>query len=576
MVQKTSLTHKGARHLWMGALNGALLLTPPLVLAFASGAARLAPWAPVYGLLLSVLVLALPVLVVKTWRTLFLLHLPLLALSPLFVWYVLNFSAPPDENAFAVLLTSSPAEVMGFVQLFRLQLPLSLSVAVLAAYAVQAVYLGHNPIPASLRKAVRWLCVPLLALLLWMPSKGPRGIGVDIGENVHSYLTSSYPLGGLISIIGGLEGNAHALGLFEKHEPYGAVANAVPATPRTHILVIGESARADRFHIFGYARQTTPELERLDGLLAFKRTYSTGNLTLLAVPMLMTGISPAAYSPQAIRGTLIDLANEAGYFTAWLSNQNIALYKIFRPRPQVWRQPADMGNWSDNHATPDDVLLTPLDDVLRDEHPHKFIVMHTYGSHWDYTLRLPDDGFHFSGRGRAAVRAAIQAETSGGTAADAYDDTILHTDFLLSQIIRRASRLPGEVTVTYIPDHGEALMATEGRVTHGFRDFNVSELHIPLLVWANPAFKAAHAAQWQALSARTEQVVSQDAVFHTTASMLGIEFPAQDPRRDLTSAAFSPVPVQQLQFRIAGSAELRRLQDAVDWPKACKPLNACD
>lgn len=560
----------------MLAVNWALLLAPPIVLACASDIGKFGPWAPIYSVTLSALTLVLPMLLVQSWRSLFLLHLPLLCLSPLFVWYVLNFSAPPDENAFAVLLTSSRAEFGSFVSLFHLQLPLLLCTGAVALYAAIAASLGRRPIPAGLRRATRWLALPMLALLLCMPSRSSRGLDVDMGENAHSYLTSSYPLGGLISVIGGLEGNAQAWGFFEQHEPYNARATFSSDAPRTHILVIGESARADRFHLLGYRRQTTPELERLDGLLAFTRTYSTSNLTSLAVPMLMTGSAPASYSPQAIRGNLVDLANEAGYFTAWLSNQSMALYKIFRPRPQVWRQPVDTDNWGDTHPTPDDVLLAPLDDVLKNDSPHKFIVVHTYGSHWDYLLRLPDDGFYFSGRDRQSVAAAMKTDLSGRVAADVYDDTILRTDFVLSQIIQRASRLPGEVTVTYIPDHGEALMAMEGRVTHGFKEFNVSEVHIPLLFWANAKFRAAHAAQWQALQAHREHVVSQDAIFHTAASVLGIEFPAQDASRDLTSKAFRPMPIRQVQFRIAGTAERRRLPDALDWPLACKALEACN
>jgi len=557
-------------------VNWVLLLAPALVLALIADTTKLAPWAWICSLLLSALTLALPMLLVRNWRTLFLLHLPLLSVSPFFIWYVLKFSAPPDENAFAVVLTSPPQEFFSFLTLFRLQLPLLICAAALLAYTAVAIGLGRRAIPPDQRRTVTWLAVPMLVLLLCMPSKSPRGLEVDIGENIRSYLTSSYPLGGLVSVVGGIEGNAHAWGFFEPPQAYDASARFDSATPRTHILVIGESARADRFHLLGYQRQTTPELERLAGLLAFTSAYATSNLTSLAVPMLMNGLSPASYSSQAIRGNLIDLANEAGYFTAWLSNQELALYKIFRPRPQVWRQPVDTVNWADSNATPDDVLLAPLDEMLKNDRPHKFIVMHTYGSHWDYSLRLPDDGFHFSGQNREKVVAAMAADPTGRVAADVYDDTILRTDFVLSQVIQRASRLPGEVTVTYLPDHGEALIAVEGRATHGFREFNVSELHIPLLFWANNAFRQAHAAQWQALSERREQVVSQDSLFHTMASMLGIEFPAHDASRDLTSGAFRPIPLKQLQFRIAGPSNIRRLQDAIDWPQACKALHACN
>lgn len=564
----------GARHQWMLALNGALLLVPPCVLAVASKPADPAPWAPLYGLLMSALTLVLPLLLVKTWRALFLLHLPLLGVAPVFVWYALTFSAPPDENAFAVVLTSPPSEFLSFIALFDLQLPLLISVAALVLYVGTALGMERQPIPASLRRVVLWLALPVTLVLLCMPSKSPRGLDINIGENMSAYLTSSYPLGGLISIVGGLQGNAQAWGLFERHEPYNARA-LVGTEPRTHILVIGESARADRFHLLGYTRQTTPELEKLDGLLAFRQTYATGNLTLLAVPMMMTGSAPASYSPQAIHGNLVDLANEAGYFTAWLSNQSIALYKIFRPRPQVWRQSVDTDNWSEGRPTPDDVLLPQLDDVLKNTSPRKFIVIHTYGSHWDYTMRLPDDGFHFSGRDRKAVAMAIASDQTGRVASDAYDDTILHTDLVLSRVIRRASRLHGQVTVTFIPDHGEALFASERRATHGFKEFNVSELHVPLLFWANQAFRDAHPAQWRSLQARQERVVSQDAIFYTTASLLGIAYPAHDASRDLTSENFQELSLDQLQFRIAGWERTRRLQDSLDWPRACHALLAC-
>ncbi len=566
----------GLRSGLMLAMNWILLLLPSLALAFGGGGAKLGPWIPAYSLLLSIMTLLLAVPLVRSWCALFLIHLPFLCLSPVFVWYVFNFSAPPDENAFAVLLTSSIDEFAGFVDIFHLQLPLWASIGALGLYLVNALGLRGHMISFRLRRAVLWLAPPTLVFILCMPTKTPNGLAVDMGENMREFLTSSYPLGGGISLIGGVQGNAEAFGLFDHKEKYNAHLNFSDDGPRTHILVIGESARADHFHLLGYPRQTTPELERVDSLLSFTKTFSTANLTSLAVPMLITGSAPASYSPRTIRGNLVDLANEAGYFTAWLSNQGLSLYKIFHPQPQVWRQPVDVTNWGGDHATPDDLLLAPLDEMLERSSTRKFIVVHTYGSHLAYPQRLPDDGFHFSGRDRQSVSAAIQADKSGYAAVDAYDDTILHTDFVLNQIIQRASLLPGEVTVTYIPDHGEALQAVEGHATHGFKDFTVSELHIPLLFWANAAFRTVHAEQWQAMQSHKDLVVSQDAVFYTAASLLGIEFTAQDPSRDLTSKAFRPIPIRQLQFRTGGDAQTRRLQEALDWRQACKRLDACE
>ena len=90
----------------MLAFNLAMLGAPPTVLALAGPVSKLAPWAPAFALLLSLLMAALLLLLTRTWRGFFLWHLPMLSVAPAFVAYVLKFNAPPGEGAFAVALTS--------------------------------------------------------------------------------------------------------------------------------------------------------------------------------------------------------------------------------------------------------------------------------------------------------------------------------------------------------------------------------------------------------------------------------------------------------------------------------------
>lgn len=563
------------RHFLLLSLNGCLLVLPALWLAVSLPIRPAAPWAPVFGLLLSLLCWLLVLLLARRWRTFFLLQLPLLALAPVFVWYVLKFGAPPGEGAVAVALTSSLREAWSFVDLFELRRPVIAWLAALALYLAAALALGRQLISPRLRRGAGYAAVPLLALALFMPSRVKDGIEFDIGANISGYLTASYPFGSVFSAVGGLLGNLEVWGFGEERPRFDARPVARGGAPETHILVIGETARADRFGLYGYARPTTPRLATVEGLIAYDRAFSTGNLTMLALPMLMTGTTPRDYAEARSRGNLIDLAREAGLHTSLVTNQDLWIYKMFHPRPDQWRQAADIFGTDDQVAAPDSLLLAPLDDVLRTERPKRFVVVHTYGSHWDYMQRLPDDGFVFSGRDRASVRRAVEANREGPVIDDLYDDTILQTDKLLAAIIARAARLPGQVTVTYISDHGEALPGVEGALTHGFETFHLSELHVPLLFWGNAAFRHANPARWALLNEHRDRIVSQDALFYTLAATMGIEFPAHDPQRDLGAAGFRAPRLDELRFRIGSSRQLRSLAEAADWSRSCARVGGC-
>ena len=74
---------------------------------------------------------------------------------------------------------------------------------------------------------------------------------------------------------------------------------------------------------YGYSRKTTPNIERLRSeMILFKNAVADANVTICAVPILLTGMSPARFDMKAVRGNLVDLAGEAGYSTAWLMNQD--------------------------------------------------------------------------------------------------------------------------------------------------------------------------------------------------------------------------------------------------------------
>ena len=70
--------------------------------------------------------------------------------------------------------------------------------------------------------------------------------------------------------------------------------------PRLLVLVVGETARAQNWGLDGYARQTTPELARLD-VLNYPRVRACGSSTEVSLPCMFSPQGRRHYDERAIR-----------------------------------------------------------------------------------------------------------------------------------------------------------------------------------------------------------------------------------------------------------------------------------
>lgn len=90
-------------------------------------------------------------------------------------------------------------------------------------------------------------------------------------------------------------------------------------------------------------------------------------------------------------------------------------------------------------------------------------------------------------------------------------------------------RQPGIATVTFVSDHGEALYDGPGEhLGHGSTDASEQEQHIPLFVWANPAFRTRYPKKWQALQGNRDKQVGEENIFHTFADLFDLNYQGQD------------------------------------------------
>ena len=80
-----------------------------------------------------------------------------------------------------------------------------------------------------------------------------------------------------------------------------------------YVMVIGETARAHNFSLYGYKRDTNPLLSKTEGLMIFDKATTQSNTTHKSVPMLLSQVSADNFE---------NLFHEKGILAAFRSEEH--------------------------------------------------------------------------------------------------------------------------------------------------------------------------------------------------------------------------------------------------------------
>lgn len=295
-----------------------------------------------------------------------------------------------------------------------------------------------------------------------------------------------------------------------------------------HILVIGETARADRWSLFGAKRTTTPHLlARHDRgeLAAFGDAASPAAATRESVPLMLTRRPPGAALQHTAEPSLVTAFRQAGFRTYWLSTQGAA-GRHETPISVLAREAHEQRfiNTADYsaHGAQDGELLPLLAGVLARPEPKQLIVLHTLGSHLHYAHRYPPAFAKFQPALSADDKPDIWRREQVEPLRNAYDNSVLYTDHVLGQAIDLVAKSGAIASLTYAADHGESLF--DGNCAKGGHGFAAAvNYHVPFFVWTSQAWRARHAPEWQRLLDRQQQPVSTLAVFATVLDLAGLD-----------------------------------------------------
>lgn len=318
----------------------------------------------------------------------------------------------------------------------------------------------------SLIPAKSYLKAVAIPLLAWLAHRIAQRLSIRPWRNkvftlvvIASLVVALRPTSFFYKATKAVTENIRAEATLKQYVSTSSWKDTTPVTePRDYVLVIGESARRDYFHTYGYPVPNTPFLDKapitlVDGLEA-GASWTIGSLRIM-----LTDPDRESWEPRFDRN-LIDLAKSAGIETFWISVQGF-VGKWDTPISSIGSR-ADhavflnkRGYDSSRHS--DYEILSVFKKKLgMKSHGSRLFVLHTLGSHPDACSRLYDFPQAYTTKDPVMRYVAC------------YVSTIHKTDSFLEKtygILKHQSTEIGRpFSMIYFADHGQVHQKIDGEI----------------------------------------------------------------------------------------------------------------
>ncbi|MBD9394512.1 phosphoethanolamine transferase [Acidovorax sp. ACV01] len=312
------------------------------------------------------------------------------------------------------------------------------------------------------------------------------------------------------------------------------------AKPPLVVLVLGETGRSGNFGINGYERNTTPLLAARADLISARNAWSCGTSTAASVPCMFSHLGRTGYEARAANfESLIDVLHHAGLAVLWVDNQSGCKGVCDRLGDVNTSTLKDPALCPTSGECLDRVMLKDLDAriaALPAEQRQRgtVVVLHQIGSHGPaYSKRSAQDLKKFLPE---CTSTALQ-ECERQQVVNAYDNSILETDFFLDSVLKwlSAQEEKAQTAMVYVADHGESL-GENNLYLHGL-PYSIApdvQKHVPWITWLSPAMQARTGAPTACLQRDlAERRVTHDHYFHSVLGLMDVKTGAYNPDLDM-------------------------------------------
>ena len=269
------------------------------------------------------------------------------------------------------------------------------------------------------------------------------------------------------------------------------------------VFIIGESARRANFSLYGYQRETNPLLKQdsVSALIAKSAaTYTTEGVRALL-----------SHEPSnKLYEILPNYLYRNGIDVVWRTNNwgepPVHIEKYYKAADLKKKYP------NINEELDEFLLEGLVDDIKENTKDKQLIVLHTNTSHGpSYFKKYPPQFEVF----KPVCTTVEMAQSNYDELINAYDNTILYTDYLIHSVIEKLRNLEGvRSCVMYVSDHGESL-GENNLYMHGVPMMMApaEQIEIPFIVWSSdPELKTKEIGE-----------IGQYHVFHSIMHFLGVE-----------------------------------------------------
>ena len=297
-----------------------------------------------------------------------------------------------------------------------------------------------------------------------------------------------------------------------------------------YVYIIGEASRAMNWQLYGYERETNPRLSKLSDVHIFSDILTQSNTTHKSVPMFLSSVSTHEHTELYNRSGLPALFNEVGFDTWFISNQapqNAMIDKLAQDANQI----VYLG-----YPDYDIKLLETMKNAIESSKSQKILfILHCYGSHFNYNQRYPAEFSHFKPDTDVVI-----SEDNKDQILNAYDNSVLYTDYLLEQIIKYLHNLNVQSALLYCADHGEDLIDDDrGRFLHSSPTTTAYQLYTASLSWFSSKYTDVNRQKVENLIRNCNAPSTTRFMFHTMADIASIQSKYLHPEVAFTSDQFN-------------------------------------
>lgn len=292
------------------------------------------------------------------------------------------------------------------------------------------------------------------------------------------------------------------------------------ATKKLLVLVVGETARAANYSLGEYAKNDTNFYTKKNNVVFFDNFSSCGTATAVSLPCMFSLSKRQNYSSSEYQENVMDILQKTGVKASWIDNNSGKCKGVCDRLSDKQQLSSD---WDEN-------LLPSLKERLGNLDTQNIIVLHLQGSHGPaYYKRYPSEFKKFTPTCDTNELSKCTSEALINT----YDNTLLYTDYLLSEIIELLKEKKDyESSLLYLSDHGESL-GENGIYLHGM-PYAIAprhQTHIPVIFWSSDENLMTTAQNHKSLN------LSQDNLFSTLLGYFNIQTAVYEPSFDILNQA---------------------------------------